>query len=362
MNYEQIMRAIGEADADDAELYYVEIDSRLYGVHADTALHATIEVLTGIGGPDTWPDRCEVWNASYHREQYGRRHRVIPVPPPCQGAMTWRYEGEFRNGQPHGQGVMKRYKSEFRNGQPPPHRQGVMTNYNDGDRSFVAWPVRESLDDPRSYDHIARGETWRYEGAFHNGQPHGQGVMTFPNGRRTGVAWREIHLDGEFRNGKLNGQGVMRFPASIRRLEGNRELHISDNGGRYEGEFCNGKPHGQGVMTFAGEHVYRYKNTFISGNYRYEGEFRNGNLNGQGVMTDNNGYCYKGEFRNRLQHGRGVEEGGGHENPVRGSRYEGEFRNGKPHGWGVRTYPSGKSVEVKYIDKGVGGYPTIISR
>ena len=430
MNYEQIIRAIGEAD--DAELlYYVQIDSRLYGVHADAASHATIEVLAGIGiakapyfgDPDTWPRDCEVWRANYYRKWYGKPAEVILVPR--QGVMTWRYEGELHNGKPHGQGVMTRYEGKLRNGQPPHGQVGVRTWDNEADESFVAWPVW-----PDVFEGVKR-ETWRYKGEFRNGKPHGRGVVTFLGGR-------EIRLEGEFRNGKLYGQGVMTFPARVR-LEGKFQFRINTEGGRYKGELRDEKPHGRGVMTFADGGCYRgefrdgephgggsmtfadgkhyggefrdgkpfgqgvsegryegeFRNelphgqgvmTFVDGK-RYEGEFRNGKLNGQGVMTFADGRRYEGEFRNGKKHGRGVEEWGG-ENPVRGSRYEGkfrkglrhgrgvmewriggangkrfegEFRNGKPHE-GVLTYPDGKHSEVEYLDKdpSIGGYPSFI--
>ena len=62
---------------DGSELYYVRIGSRLYAVHAETGSHAIIEVLAGIGDPDTWPGECEVWNEGYYRERYGEPDEVI---------------------------------------------------------------------------------------------------------------------------------------------------------------------------------------------------------------------------------------------------------------------------------------------
>ena len=380
----QIMRAIGEADGAEL-LYYVQIDSRLYGVHADTALHATMEVLVGIGDPDTWPGECEVWIA-------GPWHKPAEVTlVPRHGVMAWSYEGELRNGKPHGQGVMTRYDCGLRNGRPPHGQSGVWVRVHDDDvgENFVVWPewvdefpryeVKWLSDTRASRLAIARDRApWCYEGDFRNGRPHGRGVVTF---RGRGDR-RAIRLEGNFRNGKLHGQGVMTFPVGLtpapyvedRDRPSNRE-------GRYEGDFRNELPHGQGVMTFThGE--------------RREGEFRNGKLHGQGVITGcvRRGCRREGEFRNGKLHGWGVEDGWP-EDPVSGSRYEGEFRKGLRHGrgvmsWsrgpgeanemryegefrrgrpreGVMTYPNGRRSEVKYYDNIYVGegryYPGFVS-
>ena len=71
-----------------------------------------------------------------------------------------------------------------------------------------------------------------------DGQPHGEGVMAWPNGRR---------YEGEVRDGKPHGEGVMTWA----------------DGRRYEGEVRDGKPHGRGVMKWTdGE--------------RHDGKFRKG--------------------------------------------------------------------------------------
>ena len=71
-----------------------------------------------------------------------------------------------------------------------------------------------------------------------DGEPHGRGACTWPDGAR---------YEGRWRDGKPHGQGVMTF----------------SNGGRYEGEFRDGKPHGRGIVT-------------VADGARYEGVFRDG--------------------------------------------------------------------------------------
>lgn len=60
-----------ETHDDNSELYFVRFGSRMYAVFAETGSHAIIEVLAGIGDPDTWRGECEVWNDEYYRAKYG---------------------------------------------------------------------------------------------------------------------------------------------------------------------------------------------------------------------------------------------------------------------------------------------------
>jgi hypothetical protein len=64
-----------------------------------------------------------------------------------------------------------------------------------------------------------------YVGERENGKYHGQGTLTFRDGRK---------YVGEWKDGKRNGQGTVTSP----------------DGYKYVGEFKNGKNHGQGTLTF----------------------------------------------------------------------------------------------------------------
>ena len=81
--------------------------------------------------------------------------------------------GELLSGDPDGHGVLSgsgwRYEGELRDGKP--HGEGGFT-----------LPVGLA----------------RYEGAFRDGQPHGQGVLVYSDGRR---------YEGEFRSGDRHGCG-----------------------------------------------------------------------------------------------------------------------------------------------------------
>lgn len=88
------------------------------------------------------------------------RNSSTQTTPPHQ-VMTFsngnRYEGELREGKPHGKGIL---------------------TFADGRR---------------------------YEGEFHQGQFHGKGILVFPD---------QTRYEGEFRHGRRSGQGLMTAPGS----------------------------------------------------------------------------------------------------------------------------------------------------
>ena len=197
----------------------------------------------------------------------------------------------------------------------------------------------------------------RFEGAVNaDGQPHGQGVMTVPDGYR---------YDGEFRYGKRHGQGVYTWPDGTRHEGEWRDdqphgqgVSTWPDGRRYEGRFREGQPHGQGVSTTPagtryegevnadGEPHGQGVMTGMGG--RMEGEWRDGKLNGQGVMTGMGGRM-EGEWRDGKLNGQGVMTF-----PV--GRYEGEFRDGWPHGQGAETRPDGTRYEGGWRDGAAHGH------
>ena len=222
--------------------------------------------------------------------------------------LTWadgrRYEGEVRDGAPHGQGVL---------------------SMPDGTCCGGEW--RDGLQHGQGFDTWPDG-TPRYAGGFLKGLWHGQGVLTWQDGTR---------YEGEFR-GDLHGHGVMTL-SDGRRYEGEfrdntrhgEGIETRHDGTRYEGDWRDGKAHGQGVLTFPDGTLY-------------EGEFRAGEPHGQGVMTLPDGYRYEGDWRDGKPHGEGVETW------PEGVRYEGGHRYGKEHGQGVLSLPDGTRYEGEYRD------------
>ena len=108
---------------------------------------------------------------------------------------------------------------------------------------------------------------------------------------------------GEGKDGKRHGQGTVTY----------------SNGKKYVGEFKNGKKHGQGTQTW-------------SDGDKYVGEHKDGKKDGQGTYTWSDGSKYVGEFKKGKRHGKGVSTAldGQRWNTL----YEGEWEKGKFHGQG----------------------------
>ena len=151
-----------------------------------------------------------------------------------------------------------------------------------------------------------------YVGEKKDGNPHGQGTLTFSSGKK---------YVGEFKDGKQHGQGTYTYP----KKEGHKVA------AKYEGEWKNGKQDGQG------EFLYNDGGT-------YEGGFKNGKRHGQGTWKHPYGRTYVGGFKNGWWHGKGVTTARD------GQRwytfYDGEFKKGNFHGQGklvvTKTDPHGK--------------------
>ena len=110
-----------------------------------------------------------------------------------------------------------------------------------------------------------------YVGEGKDGKRHGQGTVTYSNGKK---------YVGEFKNGKKHGQGTQTW----------------SNGKKYVGEFKNGKRNGQGTMTY-------------SDGRKYVGGVKNGKWDGKGVSTALDGQrwytLYDGEWKKGNKHGQG---------------------------------------------------------
>ena len=96
------------------------------------------------------------------------------------------------------------------------------------------------------FSSIFNSKEVKYEGEFKNKKPHGQGIMTFPDGGK---------YVGEYKDGNQDGKGTLIFP----------------KGSKYVGEFRNGKEHGIGKRLF-------------SDGSEFIGEFKDGKRNGKGTF------------------------------------------------------------------------------
>ena len=255
------------------------------------------------------------------------------------------YEGEFKDGKPHGQGTATypdggKYVGEYKDGKY--HGQGTET-WPDGSEY-----VGEFKDGKR---HGQGTETWldgqKYVGEWKDGKYHGQGTYTWPDGKK---------YVGEHKDDKKHGQGTMTYPDGDKYAgewkDDERHGQGTDtwpDGSEYVGEYKGGKKHGQGTETYPSGQKYAGEwkddkrhgqgtNTWPDGQ-KYVGEFKDGKRHGQGTETYPNGQKYVGEFKDDERHGQGTNTW------PDGGKYVGELKDGKRHGQGTMTSSDG----TKYI-------------
>jgi len=95
------------------------------------------------------------------------------------------------------------------------------------------------------------GITLVYEGGFSKNKKHGQGILTWPDGRQ---------YQGNFVNDEFHGQGAMSWP----------------NGHKYVGHYVNGKKEGKGT-------------SFLPDGSRFVGNFHQGKRHGVGTVISPDG-------------------------------------------------------------------------
>ena len=158
-----------------------------------------------------------------------------------------------------------------------------------------------------------------YVGEFKDGDFHGKGTATFPDGRK---------YEGEWKHWRFHGQGTETFP----------------NGKKYVGGWKDGKRHGQATKEYPDgrKYVGEYKRnrregfgimTYKDGS-KFEGEWKDSRpFNGKGVVQGREGKDIReGEWVNGKMEGYGKRSNSNNERWYKS--YEGEFKNGKFHGQG----------------------------
>ncbi|MDJ1170127.1 MORN motif-containing protein [Roseofilum sp. BLCC_M154] len=216
-------------------------------------------IVSGSGTPTA--------QAQLSGDTLGTDEELIPTCQPdiangvvkCSYPNGDRYQGNFVDGQPNGQGTYislegSRYEGNFLNGQP--HGQGVFIRADDTrfEGVFQNGTLTGTANRPGKIV-FSTGEV--YQGSFEvfpvpgnptrqTSRPNGRGVFIFPDGSR---------YQGEFFQGEILGQGILVRPDGSR-CQGrffNQTLDarvqcIFPDGTRYEGELRGGIPHGQGVL------------------------------------------------------------------------------------------------------------------
>lgn len=169
-----------------------------------------------------------------------------------------------------------------------------------------------SYDDGHYYDgewkdgqsHGLGVHTWpngRYRGEWRNNRPHGRGVYTSPNGDIEDGIW----IDGSFKGNRTDMPFALENSSLSGKYTGNvnamdlphgRGTCIWETGQSYQGEWRNGKRHGFGV----------WKSIDIGGENTYEGDFQNDMFHGRGFYTWPI-FRYYGEWKFNKQNGRGIQ-------------------------------------------------------
>ena len=253
------------------------------------------------------------------------------------------YEGEVRDGVPHGKGSIFYKNGKFKHGEYNGEwRNGLEDGY--GIISYEDFKDQDlNLDLNDLFNKLPGRGYW---GEFKKGHFHGKGVLkdtinelaadlgearSLFDDKSEGLDSYSLGLYvGEFREGLRHGKG--KFKVDLEHTNIFYDDTFVDN---YDGLWKNGLPEGKGILI----------NTEGS---KYEGEFIKGKIHGHGTLygrvTLNGAYIegnekYIGEFKH------GVVEGHGTLSWDDGGKYVGEFKEGEMHGQGTMTSPDGVKLE-----------------
>jgi len=240
-----------------------------------------------------------------------------------------RYIGEFKDGNPHGKGILY-----FSNGNK--YIGHWIANFREGEGRFVYAEGHEYLgqfvhDAFHGYGVMTYANGDRYEGNWANDRQEGRGIYFFSNGQR---------YEGEFVRGRFHGEGTM--------------FYI--DGSRYEGGWDQGKQHGQGVWVYAdgrrSSGIWAFgvpQETGVALETRQEGAGpydRNCNAvfcrDGTGQYTYSDGSRFLGSFVD------GLPEGEGTVYYANGDKYAGGWEQHAPHGVGTMYYKGGKVYAAEW--------------
>jgi hypothetical protein len=239
------------------------------------------------------------------------------------------YQGEVKNGRPHGIGVLtfqgKKYIGEWEDGVP--NGFGIKLTQNElyigqfknsmknGKGEIFKIIDRNSTRtmNSRTYDYVLNifdlesdfnidgfnvknvhdfakdlinKDLRSYEGNFKNDVKHGTGRIWYDN--------KGSMYYGNFAKDQPSGQGKKSFT----------------NGDFYHGEFKEGKPHGEGSLE-------------STDGSQYVGQFVDGIANGRGTKFFANKTSYTGDFKDGVANGKGTFK------DTRGRKLSGTWKNGK---------------------------------
>jgi len=301
------------------------------------------------------------------------------------------YEGQMKDGAPHGQGIMRWldgrvYEGEWRSGN---REGGGRARWPDQHEFSGSWEKNE----PQKGRWTVRdGRT--FTGRLVDGFPNGYGTLTLSDGRKlqgewkngvleTGAPW--VWPDSQTPKGRSNDNTPSSHDSSklatkddrlmernapatpptedhtVRPQDEAPQIHVKtfDDGAQYEGQMKDGVPHGRGVMKWPD-------------GGQYDGEWRSGNRDGQGTMKWPDGRQFAGSWtRNEPNSGSGIwtlrdgrtfnghlvndlPDGRGKTTWPDGREYEGNWKNGKPEGTERWKWPDGRTFRGRSDDPMLG--------
>jgi hypothetical protein len=186
------------------------------------------------------------------------------------GHYTWGggsfYEGEWKEGKPHGKGIKFWEDNEY-----------YMGDWKEGKMDGIGvyhWP-----------------DGAIYNGEWKDGFHEGEGVYVWEDGNQYSGSWKQGERDGygvrtwidgdifkgDWVKGKRTGHGTYLWP----------------NGSKFEGHWRNGSHHGLGTYTW------------LDGR-QYTGEWEESKKHGKGTYDFGDGCAYEGDWRKGHRHGQGV--------------------------------------------------------
>jgi len=160
------------------------------------------------------------------------------------------------------------------------------------------------------YFHVA-GVQAKFEGEFHDGKRHGNGLGTFADGESYEGGWEDDKRQGFGSQIWRNGE---RYVGQWKEDARNGFGVHSGPRGDYEGQWKGDKRHGVG------------KQTELNGDC-YEGEWKNDQRHGVGILRWGTGHCYSGGWQRDKRHCVGTQEWSN------GDHYTGEWEGDQPVGF-----------------------------
>lgn len=313
-------------------------------------------------------EKCEIQSASYYTEANSEwllvrdldRTSIKPgetyTASGLYGGRTI-YNGEFRDGKPHGKGILTdpeaaTYTGEITNGKK--HGQGCI-KYSTG--AYLTGSFVDGEQDGLCTVYNPDGS--RFSGGYKAGKRQGPGVVSWADGRFEKVEYQEGKANGISTYGDIKG-GIWYTMVRDGKAIGNR-IQITDGelltevseGYTWQGGVKNGKPQGYGTA--------KWPSTGLS----YVGFWDGGGAHGWGAFTNkegdretrdrnhgtmevvrgsfskSNGYFWIGEWYGEKRTGDGAARF------TNGDQYVGKFVDGIPNGEGKYIWKDGD------IDTGV---------